>query len=154
MSGERPAPPVLPPVPPPAAPPVLFPPVPGGGAPRVLVWYRLYLGAMAALYAGCLAVGIVLIWYREEFSGWAGRGEDPRTLLVYGVVLAAMGALLHSVYFAAFFLPRRPWAWVVHIVLIAIGLTSCCTMPAAIPLLVAWLKPETQAWFGRGPRSV
>ena len=125
-----------------------------GPPPPVLLWYRVYLGAMAALYAGCLAVGIVLLWYRDELAGWGSSPEDPRTLLVYGVVLAATGALLHSVYFTAFFLPRRPWAWVVHVVLIAIGLTSCCTMPAAIPLLVFWMKPETQAWFGRRPRNV
>ena len=35
--------------------------------------------------------------------------------------------------------------------LIAIGLTSCCTIPASVPLLVGWLKPDLRAWFGRPP---
>jgi hypothetical protein len=26
---------------------------------------------------------------------------------------------------------------------------TCCTLPAAIPILIAWLKPETKAAFGR-----
>ena len=34
-------------------------------------------------------------------------------------------------------------------VLIAIGLTSCLTIPAALPLLLYWIKPEAKAWFGR-----
>ena len=114
------------------------------------IFLGLLTGAMAAIYAGCLALGIVLLFLREEIAGWP-PGEDPRTILVYGVVLAVTGAVLHSACFSAFFLPRRPWAWVVHLVLIALGLTSCCTLPASVPLLVWWLKPETQAWFGRRP---
>ena len=105
---------------------------------------------MAAIYAGCLALGIVLLFLGEEIAGWP-PGEDPKTVFVYGVALAVTGAVLHSVCFSAFFLPRRPWAWVVHLVLIALGLTSCCTLPASIPLLVYWLKPDAQAWFGRRP---
>ncbi len=57
---------------------------------------------------------------------------------------------LLAVYVSAFLLPRRPWAWIAHLVLIARGLTSCCTMPASIPLLVIWRKPETQASYGKG----
>jgi len=28
-------------------------------------------------------------------------------------------------------------------------LTSCCILPAAVPLLIYWVKPETKAWFNR-----
>ncbi len=34
-------------------------------------------------------------------------------------------------------------------VLIGLGLTSCCTWPATIPLIIQWLKPEMKARFGR-----
>lgn len=105
---------------------------------------------MAALYLGCFAFGIVLLYFREEIAEWPPK-DDPAMFLVYGVVLVVMGAVLHTVYMTAFFLPRRPWAWIVHLVLISLGLTSCCTLPASIPLLVFWLKPETRLWFGRRP---
>lgn len=108
---------------------------------------------MSAIYLGCVVLGVLLLWFRAEVASWPPR-DDPRTILVYGVVLAVIGSVLHTVFFAAFFLPRRPWSWIAHLVLIAIGLTSCCTLPAAIPLLVSWLKPETQAWFGRRAGSV
>jgi hypothetical protein len=36
------------------------------------------------------------------------------------------------------------------LVLICIGMTSCCILPAAIPLLIFWLKPEAKNWFHQG----
>lgn len=103
---------------------------------------------MAAIYLGCVVLGALLIHFREEIAGWPPK-DEPWTILVYGLVLVAVGAPLLAAYAAGLFLPPRPWSWVAHLVLIAIGLTSCCTMPAAIPLLVAWLKPDLRAWFGR-----
>ncbi len=105
---------------------------------------------MAAIYLACISGGVLLVLFREEIAGWPPK-DEPFTILLYGVVLLAMGLVLLGLFVAGFFLPRRPWAWVAHLVLIAFGLTSCCTMPAAIPLLVAWLKPDLQAWFGRPP---
>ena len=117
--------------------------------PAVLRWYRAYLGVLTAIYLACVVVGVLLLRFREEIADWPPR-DEPWTIVVYGVVLLGVGAVLHTVYFTGFFLPRKPWAWIVHLVLIAIGLTSCCTIPASIPLLVLWLKPDVQAWFGRG----
>jgi hypothetical protein len=34
-------------------------------------------------------------------------------------------------------------------VLICIGMNSCCLLPASIPLLIFWIKPETKTYFGR-----
>ena len=56
---------------------------------------------------------------------------------------------LAGVFGAAPFLPRRPWVWIYDLVLICLGLTSVCCLPATIPLLVYWLKPEAKSWFGR-----
>lgn len=146
MNGEPPLPPVLPPPPPPLPrPPVTAPPF---VEPPVLRWYRVYLGGMSAIYLGCVVLGGLLLWFREEIAGWPPR-DEPWTIAVYGLVLVVMGLVLHTLCFAAFFLPRRPWAWIVHLVLIALGLTSCCTIPVSVPLLVSWIRPDVQAWFGR-----
>jgi hypothetical protein len=32
-------------------------------------------------------------------------------------------------------------------VTIGLGMTSACTLPICIPLLIFWLKPETKAFF-------
>ncbi|MGB7159266.1 MAG: hypothetical protein WBD40_14450 [Tepidisphaeraceae bacterium] len=60
-----------------------------------------------------------------------------------------MGVPLAAVFGVAPFLPRRPWVWIYDLVLICLGLTSICCMPATIPLLIFWLKPEAKAWFGK-----
>jgi MFS family permease len=103
---------------------------------------------MTAIYLACVVGGVLLLRFREEIAGWPPK-DDPWTILVYGVVLLVVGAVCLAACVAGFFLPRRPWAWIAHLVLISIGLTSCCTIPASVPLLVAWLKPDLRAWFGR-----
>jgi hypothetical protein len=60
-----------------------------------------------------------------------------------------LGAALAVVFAVALFLPRRRWNWIVGIVIIALGMTSCCFAPFLIPLIVYWVKPETKAYFGR-----
>jgi hypothetical protein len=59
-----------------------------------------------------------------------------------------MGVALAAPFAVAPFLPRRRWVWVLHVVLIALGMTSCACIPATVPLLIFWIRPETQAWFG------
>lgn len=103
---------------------------------------------MAAIYLACVIGGVLLLLFRNEVAEWPPR-DDPRLILAYGVVLLVLGVVFLAAYVAGFFLPRKPWAWIAHLVLIAVGLTSCCTMPAAIPLLVSFLRRDTQAWFGR-----
>jgi hypothetical protein len=111
-------------------------------APRVWTWYRVYAGLMALMYVA-IAVG----------GGLAGAlapmdADDPPRWF-FMLVFGCMGGPLGAAYIAAFFLPRRPWVWVYHLVLISIGLTSVCCMPASIPLLIHWIKPETKQYFGR-----
>lgn len=111
---------------------------------RVFFWYRIYAGSMAAMYAMLIALGIFVIFFGADPS----KNEQTEAL-IGGLLYAVLGAVFFLIYAAAFFLPRKPWAWIYHIVLICIGLTSCCLLPATIPLLIYWLKPETKALFGR-----
>jgi hypothetical protein len=37
--------------------------------------------------------------------------------------------------------------WIYQIVLIGLGLTSVCCLPATVPLLISYVKPEVKAWF-------
>lgn len=116
--------------------------------PPVVGWYKVYAVFMAILYAVCFIGGAFLLRYKDLVA--ANVPDTTGTeLMVNAVLLIAIGIPLFVLYGVALILPNKPWAWIYHIIMIAIGLTSCCTWLITIPLLVFWLKPETQAYFGR-----
>lgn len=121
------------------------PPEGASAGPRVIFWYRAYCAAMVLLYVLCVAGGGLL----------ASLGQGPGTSradaganLMTGSILVVVGVLLAAFYGVATLVPRRPWGWTVGMVAIAIGLTGC-TLVAAIPLAIHWVKPRTKAAFQR-----
>ncbi len=107
-------------------------------------WYRVYCGLLAGIYLLLMGIGLVLAIMQPE-SG----NSTPQENVIVGIVYAILGAVFALIFLVALFLPRKPYNWIVGIVMIAIGMTSCCFLPATIPLLIYWLKPETKAHFGR-----
>lgn len=131
------------------------PPPPGAGWPQpqpvdparsdtAYRWFRVYAGVMTALY---LVISIAGLFFLT--APFDGTSEDVTAQRVNGAIYGFAGLLGLGFHAVALFLPRRPWAWIYGIVVIAIGMTSCCILPAAIPLLIAWLKPEMKARFNR-----
>jgi hypothetical protein len=112
--------------------------------PPVLWWQQAYCGAMTLLYVA-VVVGVLALFWAE----WADAEMSAAELLVFGGMVLALGLALAGAFAASFFLPRRPWVWVYHLVLIAIGMTSACCLPVTVPLLVFWIRPEVKAYFGR-----
>lgn len=113
-------------------------------AQSILRWYRLYCGAMALMYLACVIGGAVLI----SLDAAHFEGEELRAR-VTGVLLAGLGAPALAAFALAFVLPRRRWAWTYGLVLICIGMTSVCCLPACVPLLIAWLGDDVKRAFGR-----
>ena len=111
---------------------------------RTFFWYRVYLGVMVFLYAATIVFGIFLLVAKPATSEYSSN-----EMFIMGIVYAAIGAICFIIFAAALFLPRKPWNWIVGIVMMAIGMTSCCFLPFLIPLLIYWFKPETKAYFGR-----
>ena len=118
---------------------------PAGDTPPVWLWYRVYAVLMALLYVFTAIMGILYLAGAGFAPGLAGA--DQAMLTIYGVLMLGFGVVLAGVFGAAPFLPKKKWAWIYHLVLIALGLTSCCCMPASIPLLIYWLRPEAKAMF-------
>ena len=116
-------------------------PPPSPHPPGVWMWYCVYCAGMALMYLAVIGLGIMFLTV-EDFE----LEEFER--LLYGYMFIVMGVVLMGAYVIAPFLPKNRGAWVYGIILIAFGLTSCCTMPASIPLLIFWLKPEAKAFFG------
>jgi hypothetical protein len=79
---------------------------------------------MALLYLATAAMGIVFLF-----------AEPDRDMSAEEAKL--MGAVILIV------------VWVFGLVLICLGLSSACCLPACIPLLIFWLKPEMKAFYGR-----
>jgi hypothetical protein len=102
--------------------------------PGVVTWFYVYAIAMATMY---LAVGVLGV-----FLAATQTGED----WVVGAILAGVCVPLMAACAAPLFFPRRKWAWIYGLVLIAIGLSGC-TLVAAIPLLIFWIKEDCKDWF-------
>ena len=62
--------------------------------------------------------------------------------------IRAAAWMLLVVFAVAPFLPRRKWVWIYDLVVICLGMTSCCTLPVCIALLIFWIRPETRQFFG------
>jgi hypothetical protein len=111
---------------------------------KVYFWYRIYCILMALLYLFVMVFGILII-----LAGTQSRGNDATEAMAGGALYTIIGLILFIPFAASPFLPRKPWVWILGIILIALGMTSCCLLPFTIPLLINWLKPETKAFFGR-----
>ena len=112
---------------------------------KTFFWYRMYCGFMSLLYIFVAMMGVVLVVISSINPGM----EDAEVNMITGVIYAVLGVILMLVFAAGIFLPKKSYHWIYGIVLIALGMTSCCTWPATIPLLIFWLKTETQAFLGR-----
>lgn len=117
--------------------------------PPVVTWYNVYCGAMALLYGLVAVLGVVFLYLGMNEPTLVDEEFEAAELLMIGLICLAMGIVLMVPYAAAPFLPQKSWVWIVGIILIAVGLTSCLTMVVSIPLLIYWLRPETQRYFGR-----
>lgn len=113
--------------------------------PAAWTWFAAYCAFMALLYLFCIVAGIFVL-----FSDEAGSEMGKPEARIMGTVFIVMGLALLVPFAAGPLLPRRRWAWVVGLILICIGMTSACCLPAAIPLLIWWLKPEMKDYYNQG----
>ncbi len=111
--------------------------------PPVVNWYTVYAIAMAVLYLFVLLGGILFLSLDPEVLE-----VEPMEARVNGVVFTSLGAVFTLLFALAPVLPRLPWVWAYKLVTICLSLTSCCCLPAAIPLLIFWLRPEVRQYYG------
>lgn len=111
--------------------------------PPVFKWFVAYCIVMSLLYLFTVGMGIVFLFIEPDAEMSAAEAR------IMGAVLLILGLAFFFPYAFAPFLPRQSWVWVFGLVLICIGLTSACCLPASIPLLIFWLKPEMKTFYGR-----
>ncbi len=111
---------------------------------KTYFWYRVYLSVLLILYLSVTIFGVALVIFQPETES-----GDQAEMLITGAIYGILGAIFSVLTAIALFLPRKSWNWIVGIVMIAFGMTSCCFIPAVVPLMIYWVKPETKAFFGR-----
>ena len=112
--------------------------------PTVVQWFKVYIGFLAAVYLFLGLFGLVFVINPALFE--IERAEA----WVISLVFLAISLPFAALFLTPFFLKPARWVWIFDLVLIALGLGSCLTLPFAILLLIFWVKPETQQYFGRG----
>ena len=100
--------------------------------PGVLFWYRATCVVMLLL----LALTSCVVWYGGLLVG------------IDEVAFALLAGIFWIGFLASFFLPRRPWAWTFHLVLIDVWPMVFC-LPAGVFLHIFWTRPDVQRYFGR-----
>ena len=111
---------------------------------KTFFWYRVYCAVLTLLYLAVGVFGVIVATVPID-----SREYSEQELMIIGMIYAVLGGVFFVISAIALFLPPRPYNWIVGIVMMAIGLTSCCFIPFLVPLLIFWMKPETKRFFGR-----
>jgi hypothetical protein len=118
--------------------------------PGAVTTFYVYCGLMILIYLLVAAMGAFFLMMAAEIAA-----EDPEMseaeARIFGTIFLAMGGVLAVMFAIPPFLPRRKWAWIVGIVAISFGLTSCCFWPLCIPLLIYYVQEPTRRWYGLEP---
>jgi hypothetical protein len=114
--------------------------------PEAVYYFRIYAVIMLLMLLACFGLG--LYWMlgplMRGLSGPSATGEWIAGLFMSGISFLIM--VPHAI---VLFAGRARWAYTLGIILIGLNmLWNTCCLPITIPLLIAWMKPETKRWFG------
>ncbi len=103
--------------------------------PKVIIWFKVYAILLSLIYFFMVIISPIFL-----LSGESG--------FILGLFIIILCFPLFIISILPVFLPRRPWVWVYSLIIIGIGMTSACCLPASLPLLIFWLKPEVKRFYG------
>jgi hypothetical protein len=109
----------------------------------VVKWFRIYCWVLCVLY---LLVALASVPFLVVDP--AKLEMSPSGARLMGAALFVMGLGFLAASILPLVLRPRPWLWTYDVVIICLGMTSACFLPACIPLLIFWMKPEVKAYFG------
>ena len=110
------------------------------GPPQVFKWQRVYVICMTLMYDALMMLGICFFIFADDL---ADAEMSSKEWQIMGAIYGILGAVLSIVFAVGLFWRRGMGGWVYNIILIGIGLTSCCFWPATIPLIIFWIKHKT-----------
>ncbi|MEM1446161.1 MAG: hypothetical protein AAGF84_08905 [Planctomycetota bacterium] len=133
---------------------------PGGGgtAPGVVGWFKVYNIVFCVMYFAVAGFGLWMLSSPQTFiDASAGAASNAPSNLteakIMGWIYGGLGIVFFGAYVGWWLVSRSGAKWVYGIVLICIGMLSFCTLPAAIPLLIFWIRDDCKAWFRGAPAA-
>ncbi len=102
---------------------------------------------MFLLYSALVVGVVVAAVYRESVSLELEMSSNELLIMlaVYGVPSAALAII----FFVGLFWNRGLGGWIYNLILIVLGVTSCCTWPITIPLMIFWIKQKDDIQYSK-----
>lgn len=125
---------------------------------KVIWWNRVYCGFLAGswIVAGLLcfwARGSIPLIYETSAEVFTQAGiEQAQLSAVYGLI-GVLSFVLSILNLLLLFAPRTRTWWAAHLFNHAMGVLKCCCIPAAVPLMIYWVRPEVQRAFETKPND-
>ncbi len=119
--------------------------------PQVKTWQLVYVVLMAILYLLFAFVGIFLWVSADSLAAIPNadpNGPDAMEMQLIGIIYTFAGFGASVVFVVGLFWRRGMGGWIYTLILIVLGLTSCCTWPATIPLIIFWIKDKDSIIHG------
>ncbi|HQW29895.1 MAG: hypothetical protein KA152_06265 [Verrucomicrobiales bacterium] len=123
--------------------PAIPPLPPENETPKVIVWFRVYCSILCFLY---LVVTVASAFLLSCDPSTVEMSETEQLLV--GALMLLMGLVLFIASLLPLILKPRRWLWMYDLIIICLGMTSACFLPACVPLLIFWMKPEVKKHFG------
>jgi hypothetical protein len=119
-----------------------FPQTEAPNQPDVIKWFKVYCGVACFFYFWFIPVSWVFFRAPPEQMSAAEAN-------IMGLTFLAIGFFSLALFVLPFCVEPRPWVWIYGLVLICFGMTSACCLPACVPLLIFWIKPEVKRYYGQ-----
>jgi hypothetical protein len=117
--------------------------------PPVWNWYRALCLLLALINVAISVGGFWTMTDGVEMAFAAARPQADIDLLAHGgLFLFWAGIVFGILNLLILRLPKRPWAYLVHLGNLLAAIPFICPAPFAIPVLIHWVRPETRQFFG------
>ena len=111
---------------------------------RTYFWYRMLCSVIIVSGIFWASIGGLAI-----IGSFDETGREASDAFTGGVFFLLSGGIPALLFLLGVLFPPRSWSWIFGILLLVLALLSCIFSPFAIALLIFWMKPETQTFFGR-----
>lgn len=111
---------------------------------RTYFWYRMLCSVIVVGGIFWAVLGFLAI-----LGSYSSDTENPANAFKGGVFMLLSGGIPAFLFLLGVIFPPRSWSWIFGIFLLVLALLSCGFAPFAIALIIFWMKPETQTYFGR-----
>ena len=111
---------------------------------RTYFWYRMLCSVIVVSGIFWAIIGLLAV-----LGSFNQSGKEASDAFTGGLFMLLSGGIPAIVCLLGVIFPPRSWSWVFGILVLILAVFSCVFSPFAIALLIFWMKPETQSYFGR-----